>query len=53
MSLEDSYVIVDVGGNMGSMVLHLYQEMPQYHYIIQDLKKPIEAGKQVNILAVN
>jgi hypothetical protein len=52
-SLEDGDVIVDVGGSMGSMILHLYQEMPQYRYVVQDLEKPIEAGKQVNILAAN
>jgi len=38
---------------MGSMTHLLYQEMPQYRYVVQDLAKPIDGGKQVSTSTTN
>ena len=52
-SLKKDDVIVDVGGSIGAVTHALYQEMPQYRYVVQDLEKSIEAGKQVSISTAN
>jgi hypothetical protein len=52
-SLMKDDVIVDVGGNIGAVTNALYQEMPHYRYVVQDLEKSIEAGKQVSMSTAN
>lgn len=52
-SLKKGDVIVDVGGSIGAVTHALYQEMPHYRYVVQDLQKSIEAGNQVNLSTAN
>ena len=52
-SLKKDDVIVDVGGSIGAVTHALYKEMPHHRYVVQDLDKSIEAGKQVSISTAN
>lgn len=42
--LHSGAVIVDVGGSVGSCVLHLYKACPDMRYVVQDLEKQITAA---------
>ncbi|KAG6815143.1 hypothetical protein H0H93_010789 [Arthromyces matolae] len=43
--LKEGSVVVDVGGNVGSVTLHLYKAFPKLNYVVQDLEQPIvQAG---------
>ncbi|KAF5387187.1 hypothetical protein D9615_001587 [Tricholomella constricta] len=44
--LKDGDVVVDVGGSVGSCVLHLFKEYPNLHYVVQDLPKQITAAAE-------
>ncbi|KAG5645605.1 hypothetical protein DXG03_005743 [Asterophora parasitica] len=44
--LKDDDVLVDVGGSVGSCVLHLYKAYPNLRYVVQDLPKQITAAAE-------
>ncbi len=48
--LTENDVVVDVGGNVGTVTMLLVKAFPKPRYIIQDIAKVIEDGKNVSIL---
>ncbi|KAG6919980.1 hypothetical protein DXG01_013329 [Tephrocybe rancida] len=45
-NLQDSDVVVDVGGSVGAAVLSLWKLYPNLRYVVQDLEKQIVIAKE-------
>jgi hypothetical protein len=50
-ALRPDDVVVDVGGNVGTVTLVLKKAFPQLRYVVQDLEKLMPAGEQVCALS--
>lgn len=51
--LPDDSVVVDVGGNVGTVTRTIMKAHPRLRYVVQDLDKTIVDAKGVSVQRVN